>query len=120
MRVGLEEFYKWETIEEYLDKRLVSVGSSIEKMRAEGGIITQSGKPYLEDFGDSSPFHTATGKINLYSEELAAAGHDPMPVYEAIDEPPTGYFRLLYGRHPVHTFAKTQNTPVLNDVRLGE
>jgi len=116
MRVGLEEFYKWETIEEYLDKRLVSVGSSIEKMRAEGGIITQSGKPYLEDFGDSSPFHTATGKINLYSEELAAAGHDPMPVYEAIEEPPTGYFRLLYGRHPVHTFAKTQNTPVLNDV----
>jgi thiosulfate reductase/polysulfide reductase chain A len=25
-------------------------------------------------------------------------------------------FRLLYGRHPVHTFAKTQNTPVLNAI----
>jgi thiosulfate reductase/polysulfide reductase chain A len=39
-----------------------------------------------------------------------------MPVYEPVDEPPDGYYRLLYGRHPVHTFAKTQNTPVLSEV----
>ena len=39
-----------------------------------------------------------------------------MPVYEPVDEPPTGFFRLLYGRSPVHTFAKTQNTPVLSDI----
>ncbi|MDX2343859.1 MAG: molybdopterin-dependent oxidoreductase [Acidimicrobiia bacterium] len=116
MRVGLDEFYKWETIEEWIDKRLISVGSSLEDMRAQGGVIIQNGKPYLEDFDGSSPFHTASGKINLYSEELAEAGHDPMPVYEPIDEPPAGYFRLLYGRNPVHTFAKTQNTPVLNDI----
>ena len=116
MRVGLEDFYKWETIEEWIDKRLVSVGSSLEDMRAQGGVIVQKGKPYLEDFDGSSPFHTASGKINLYSEELAEAGHDPMPVYEPTDEPPAGYFRLLYGRSPVHTFAKTQNTPVLNDI----
>ena len=115
-RVGLDAFYKWETIEEYLDKRLISVGSSIEKLKAEGGVITQDGKPYLEDFDGSSPFHTETGKINLYSPELAEAGHDPMPVYEPVDEPPTGFFRLLYGRSPVHTFAKTQNTPVLYEI----
>ena len=116
LRVGLDAYYKWETIEEFIDKRLVSVGSSLEDMRTRGGIIVQDGKPYLEDFEGSSPFHTATGLINLYSEELAEAGHDPMPVYEPIDEPPTGYFRLLYGRSPVHTFAKTQNTPVLSDI----
>ena len=116
LRVGLDAFYKWETIEEFIDKRLVSVGSSIEDMRSRGGVIIQNGKPYLEDFDGSSPFHTASGKINLYSEELADAGHDPMPVYEPVDEPPTGYFRLLYGRSPVHTFAKTQNTPMLSDL----
>ena len=33
-----------------------------------------------------------------------------------VDEPPTGFFRLLYGRSPVHTFAKTQNTPVLHEI----
>ena len=46
----------------------------------------------------------------MYIDE---AGYDPLPVYEPVEEPPPGTFRLLYGRHPAHTFAKTQNTPVL-------
>ena len=118
MRVGLEAFYKWETIEEYLDTRLRSVGSSIEKMHDGGGVIIQKGKPYLEDFvaDDETPFHTPSGKIELSSTPLAEAGFDAIPVYEPTDEPPTGYYRLLYGRAPAHTFARTQNTPVLNDV----
>ena len=116
LRVGLENYFKWETAEEYLDKRLRSVGSSLEKMRETDGVIIQNGKPYLEDFGDSSPFPTASGKIELYSNDLAEAGLDPMPVYEPIEEPPAGFYRLLYGRHPVHTFAKTQNTPLLSEL----
>ena len=39
-----------------------------------------------------------------------------MPAYEPVDEPPVGYFRLFYGRSPVHTFAKSQNTPVLSEL----
>jgi thiosulfate reductase/polysulfide reductase chain A len=116
LRVGLDAFYKWETVEEYLDTRLRSVGSNLEQMHDDGGVIIQKGKPYLEDFGDESPFHTASGKIELASMELADAGFDSIPVYEPTDEPPTGYYRLLYGRSPVHTFAKTQNTPVLSDI----
>jgi thiosulfate reductase/polysulfide reductase chain A len=116
LRVGLDSFFKWETAEEYLNKRLISVGSSLQELHDAGGVIVQSGKPYLEDFDGGSPFHTPSGKIELYSEQLAEAGLDPMPVYEPTDEPPDGFYRLLYGRHPVHTFAKTQNTPVLSDV----
>ncbi len=37
-----------------------------------------------------------------------------LPQYEPPEEPPDGYYRLLYGRHPAHTFAKTQNTPMLS------
>jgi thiosulfate reductase/polysulfide reductase chain A len=29
---------------------------------------------------------------------------------------PAGFFRLLYGRSPVHTFSRTQNTPALNQL----
>jgi thiosulfate reductase/polysulfide reductase chain A len=116
LRVGLDAFYKWETVEEYLDTRLRSVGSSIEKLHDEGGVIIQDGKPYLEDFEDESPFHTPSGKIELASLDLADAGFDAIPVYEPTDEPPSGYYRLLYGRSPVHTFARTQNTPVLSDI----
>lgn len=116
MRVGLEKYFKWETVEEFVETRLKTIGYSIEKLREEGGVIVQKGKPYLADFKSNSPFPTKSGKIELYSEELALAGQDPLPIYTPTAEPPQGYFRLLYGRHPVHTFAKTQNTPLLHQL----
>jgi thiosulfate reductase/polysulfide reductase chain A len=116
MRLGMEKYFKWETAEEYIETRLTSIGSSMEKMREEKGVILQKGKPYLADFGDTSPFPTQSKKIEFYSDVLGLAGFDPMPVYEAVDPPPDGFFRLLYGRHPVHTFAKTQNTPLLSEL----
>ena len=115
LKLGLDAWFGWEDIEEYLNDRLRSVGTNLDEVRANGGVIVQEGKPYLEDY-DSSPFHTSSGLIELYSQTLADAGHDPIPVYEPTDEPPEGYFRLLYGRTPVHTFAKTQNTPMLNEL----
>jgi len=116
MRVGLEKFFKWETVEEFVETRLKSIGYSIERLREENGVIVQKGKPFLADFKSGSPFTTASGKIEFYADELALAGQDPMPVYTPTEEPPQGFFRLLYGRHPVHTFAKTQNTPLLNQL----
>lgn len=114
LRLGLNAYFTWQTAEEYLDTRLQSVGQSLAKLRENGGVVVQKGKPYLEDYGDESPFATASGKIELFSQTLADAGFDPLPQYEAIEAPPDGFFRLLYGRHPVHTFARTQNTPALN------
>jgi thiosulfate reductase/polysulfide reductase chain A len=116
LRLGLDSYFQWETAEEYLNTRLLSIGSNLDKLREEKGIIVQKGKPYLEDYEDASPFLTPSGKIELYSPDLAEAGFDPLPIYEPIEEPPAGYFRLLYGRHPVHTFAKTQNTPLLHEL----
>lgn len=116
LRTGLDKWFKWETAEEYIETRLATIGSSIEKMRAEKGVIVQKPKAYFADFKNASPFPTPSGKIELYSHELELAGLDPMPVYEPVEEPPDGYFRLLYGRHPVHTFAKTQNTPLLSEL----
>ena len=116
LRVGLEKYFKWETAEEFVNTRLQTIGYTVDKLREEKGIIVQKGKPYLEDFKSGSPFTTPSGKTELYSEELALSGQDPLPVYTPTAEPPQGYFRLLYGRHPVHTFAKTQNTPLLNQL----
>jgi thiosulfate reductase/polysulfide reductase chain A len=116
LRLGLAPYFQWETVEEYLNTRLMSIGSSLDKLRAEKGVIVQKGKPYLEDFTDASPFPTPSGKIELFSSDLAEAGFDPLPLYEPTEEPPQGYFRLLYGRHPIHTFAKTQNTPLLHEL----
>lgn len=115
-RLGLEEFFPWNTAEEYLEQRLGSIGLDLERLRAEGGVVVQKGKPYLADFeaDGGSPFRTPSGKVELYSAALAKAGHQPLPEYEPLAEPPAGHFRLLYGRSPVHTFARTQNAPLLH------
>ncbi len=117
-RLGLEAFFPWENAEEFLNRRLSSAGLSIEKLRAQGGIAIQPGKPYLVDFlaDGTSPFGTPSQKIELSSAALAKSNLAALPVYEPTPEPPEGYFRLLYGRSPVHTFARTQNTPLLNEL----
>jgi thiosulfate reductase/polysulfide reductase chain A len=128
LRLGLEEFFPWKTAEEYLNERLGTISLSVEQLRQEHGIVIQKGKPHLADFEaeNASPFGTPSKKVELYSSALAAAGLKPLPDYEPTPDAPAGYFRLLYGRSPVHTFARTQNTPVLhalqpeNEVWLNE
>jgi thiosulfate reductase/polysulfide reductase chain A len=118
LRLGLDGFFPWNTAEEYINTRLSSLNLNIEKLRAMGGVTVQQGKPYLEDYEaeNASPFATASKKIELYSEALAQAGLPALPSYEPVAEAPAGMLRLVYGRSPVHTFAKTQNTPVLSEV----
>ena len=61
-------------------------------------------------------FGTDSEKIELFSQQLADAGFDPLPRYAEQPEPPPGFLRLLYGRSPLHTFGRTQNNEVLMDV----
>jgi thiosulfate reductase/polysulfide reductase chain A len=116
-RLGLQQYFPWKTYEEVLDWQLKSLGSSLEAMK-QTGILVQKGKPYLEDWAGTgkSPFQTASGKIELYSEELAAAGLDALPRYEPVDPLPEGYLRLLYGRAPQHTFSRTANNAWLTEI----
>ncbi|MDR7536791.1 MAG: molybdopterin-dependent oxidoreductase [Armatimonadota bacterium] len=112
LRLGLAQYFPWTTIEEYLEQRLNSAGLTLEEMK-KTGVSIQKGRPYLEEWKTRSPFPTPSGKIRLYCDDLAEAGLDPLPRYEPTADPPQGFFRLLYGRAPVHTFARTQNNPVL-------
>jgi len=113
-RLGLGEYFPWDNVEEYLDRRLSSIGSSLEAMRAQG-TITRRGRPYFADWErlNRNPLDTPSGKIELYIERWADAGLDPLPVFLPPIEGPTGMYRLLYGRSPVHTFARTHNNPLL-------
>jgi thiosulfate reductase/polysulfide reductase chain A len=118
VRLGLEDFFKWKTAEEYLNLRLSSIGLNLDKLREQNGITLQPGKPWLADFEkeNGSPFATESGKVELYAASLEKAKLKPMPEYEATASVPAGFFRLLYGRSPVHTFSRTTNTPVLNEL----
>ncbi len=114
-KLGLKEYFPWKNIEEYLDTRLKAAGHSLSELK-EKGIIKGPKQPiYFED-GIEPSFWTPSGKIEFYSTQLAAAGFDPVPKYTKHPEPPAGFFRLLYGRAPVHTFSKTQSNPLLRDM----
>lgn len=118
LRLGLESYFQWQDAQEYLNTRLSSINLNLDKLHEMGGITIQKGKPWLEDFEaeNASPFKTSSAKVELYSEALEKSGSKPLPEYEPIADAPAGYLRLLYGRSPVHTFARTQNTPALNEL----
>ena len=116
-RLGLEEYFAWENIEEMLDWQLKQIGSSLEEMKRIG--VKLFPREYDDLYfrpGEEIEFNTNTGKIELYATALAAAGFDPIPVYTPHEEPPQGYYRLNYGRAPMHTFSRTANNPNLTDL----
>jgi thiosulfate reductase/polysulfide reductase chain A len=59
-------------------------------------------------------FGTPSGKVELACSALAAAGYDPLPVYEPpLVEPDAQSFRLLTGLEFAHTGTSTQENPFL-------
>jgi len=114
-KLGLGQYYPWKDVEEYLDTRLKAAGLSLDELKKTGIIKAPERPIYFED-GVEPEFPTPSGKIEFYSDQLAEAGFDPVPRYTKHEQPPEGYFRLLYGRAPVHTFSKTQSNPLLRDM----
>jgi len=117
-RLGLGEYYKYDDFEEVIEWQLKKLGTSLEEMKKIGvkKFERTSGPLYLAD-GEDYDFGTNTGKVELYSTELAALGFDPMPTYTAHPEPEEGFYRLIYGRAPMHTFSRTVNNPNLSDLK---
>ena len=81
-KLGLQEYFKWETIEEKLDWQLKQVGSSLREMQRIG--VKKFPRKYDDLYfyeGVEQEFYTNSGKIELYSTSLAEEGFDPMPVF---------------------------------------
>ena len=117
VRLDLAEFFPFENLEDYLDWQLKQIGTSLEEMKKIGvkTFDREADDLYFID-GEDHEFSTPTGKIELYSTSFAEEGFNPLPVYTPHPEPPAGFYRLNYGRAPMHTFSRTSNNPNLNDL----
>lgn len=113
-RLGLSAYYPYDDYEDVIRYQLRDTGVSYTKLKRDG-VITFPAKPYLEP-GEKYPFKTADKKVHFYSEELKELGFDPLPKYEPVNDPPKGYFRLVYGMMPVHSHGKTESNPWLNTI----
>ena len=118
-RMDLGAYFPWKDAEEYLRDRCKRSHLDFEQLQRDG-IIVAPPKPTTVEEGLALSFHTDSGKIELYSEKLRAAGFDPMPVYKRPAGPPPGYFRLLYGRAPAQTFGRTSNNRQLGELSHGD
>jgi thiosulfate reductase / polysulfide reductase chain A len=113
--LSLEAWFPWRTPDEHLAMLIEPLKTSVAALRARGA-VSVAGRPYIDGRTpeDGPLFETASGKIEFYSRTLKDLGFDPMPRYTEPGNPPAGYFRLLYGRAPVHSFARSENNAALH------
>jgi thiosulfate reductase / polysulfide reductase chain A len=116
-KLGLESYFPFEKQEELIDWQLKKIGSSLDELKTAGV------KTFDREFDDlyfgedeQVEFPTDSGKIELYSSYFEQYGFDPLPGYQPHEEPAEGYYRLIYGRAPMHTFGRTSNNPNLTDL----
>ncbi|MCB2219648.1 MAG: molybdopterin-dependent oxidoreductase [Bacteroidetes bacterium] len=116
-KMGLGDYFPYDDITELLDWQLKHIGSSLEEMKKIGvrKLERESGPLYFTK-GEEIEFNTPSGKIELFSNELAAENFDGIPVYTKHPQPPQGFYRLIYGRAPMHTFSRTANNANLTDL----
>jgi len=115
-RLKLGKYFAWENVEEQLDWKFKEMGTSLKEMQKIGVKVFDKEKDlYLAD-GEEYFFNTDTGKIELYSLDLEAKGYDPLPKLTEHAQPAENYYRLIYGRAPMHTFGRTSNNPNLVDL----
>jgi thiosulfate reductase / polysulfide reductase chain A len=116
-KLGLDSYFPFEKQEELIDWQLKKIGSSLEEMKSVGV------KTFDREFDDlyfaedeQVEFPTDSGRIELYSSYFEQYGFDPLPKYIPHEEPAEGFYRLIYGRAPMHTFGRTSNNPNLTDL----
>ena len=113
-RMGVGEYFPYETIEDLWKWQLEPTGYSIDDFK-EKGFIELADTPIYYDRDDlEGRFKTPSGKIEIICDQLEEAGLESLKPYESPKAPPAGQFRLVYGRCAVHTHSHTQNNPLLS------
>ena len=115
-RLGLAEYFPWNSYEEKIKSQCAHWGVDYQQLKKLGTItIADTATPFIT--ATNQPvFKTKSGKIELYSKELQEKGFDPVPRFTKHPQPAAGEFRLIYGRHAVHTFSRTTNNPELHEL----
>lgn len=115
-KLNLADYFPWETLEDKIKAQCKLWKIDYEELSTKGCMHFQgTAAPYITT--ENQPiFKTPSKKIEIYSKQLEKAGLDPLPKYTAHEQPEDGFFRLIYGRSPVHSFTRTTNNPLLTQL----
>ena len=111
-RLDVAEYMPFEDMDEYLATRCELSGIDYDEIK-EKGVLMGPEQPITIEEGATISFGTPSGKVEFYSDQLAEAGFDPVPKYTPPDDPPEGYYRLVTGRAPMHSFSRSQTNLLL-------
>ncbi|MFQ6062656.1 MAG: molybdopterin-dependent oxidoreductase, partial [Methanosarcinales archaeon] len=84
VRLGQEEHWPWNNIEEACNYRLKPLGLSFKDLVDRYGILGTPEYQKYEKYG----FGTPSGKVELYSSIFEKLGYDPLPEYREPPESP--------------------------------
>ncbi|MFI5175748.1 MAG: molybdopterin-dependent oxidoreductase [Terriglobia bacterium] len=115
-RLKLSDYFDY-TIEQWIDAQVkeLPLQMPLEYLKKHGVWAPSDVPKYGSTLSPDHRFVTKSGKIEIFSERLQEAGHDPLPVYHAPVEPPAGQYRLVLGRKAFFTHANNTNNPWLNE-----
>ncbi len=77
LRLGQDEHWPWETVEDVWDHRLAPAGLTFNQLLEQNGIF---GRPQYKRY-EKLGFGTPSGKVELRSTTFAELGCEPVPVY---------------------------------------
>lgn len=102
------------TVEEHAEDSVSAYPGALDQLREKGFFTTGAKAGYGDYRSGKKNIATASGKIELYSEDLAGRGIEPLPVFRAPEDPGENRFRFVVGRHAIHTHSMTAAFPELN------
>ncbi|MGD9301266.1 MAG: molybdopterin-dependent oxidoreductase, partial [Desulfobacterales bacterium] len=114
-RLGAGEYFKFKDMEAFWNFQLTGTGVTVSDLKKKGS-VSLADKPVWWDRMKDLKFKTPSGKIEFVSSRLQESKIDSFKPYERPQKPDEGYYRLAFGRSPVHTHGRTQNNPVLSEI----
>jgi len=114
-RLGMGQYFPYETIEDIWNFQLKDLGLKIEDFDAKG-FVALTGKSILWDRADGIKFKTPSGKIEFVSSLMENAGFPSFVPYNPVAAPAPGSFRLTVGRCAAHNQVATQNNLYLSEL----
>jgi thiosulfate reductase/polysulfide reductase chain A len=114
-RLGAGEYFKFDDMDAFWEWQLEGTGISVADIEKKGSVALTD-KPVWWDRMKDLKFKTPSKKIEFMSSRLEESGIESFKPYERPVKPDAGFYRLAFGRSPVHTHGRTQNNPVLSEI----
>ena len=112
--MGIKDPLDFESIEEIWNYQLDGTGVSIAEMREAGSVVLAT-TPKLTP-RDEIQFRTQSGKIEIVSDSLQAAGLPALAPYSPHTVPEGDTFTLLFGRTATLAHGQSLNNPILRNI----